>query len=275
MGHRTLALQGARRASEASGEVKATVTAAGYAIIRFGSTSWRLRPGEQLTFSRAEGCDIRLGHDPEDRHVSREAGALIAMDDAVLVRNDSTTQPLMLQTFPGPELILEPRAMASSPHRHVRVVVPGSWGSQFALAVDATRLRPAEAPNEADDELLPVVLSKPTEVVNPKLNGRELQLVAALCEPMLLLAGPAAVPATYRQIGDRLSLSHHYVRKRLDVIRGLVADQGVPWLRGDGDAGEISAQNSATYSSQLAFWAVRTGLVTSATLSLLPQRSGG
>ena len=112
-----------------------------YAVVRCAGLRWHLEPEAQLTFGRDEECDIRLGHDPEDRLVSRRAGALVGVDHDVLVRNDSRTQPLLLQAFPGPELVLEPLAMASSPQRQVRVVVPGNWGTQYSISIDAARLQ--------------------------------------------------------------------------------------------------------------------------------------
>ena len=238
------------------------------AVIRCGSMHWQLEPGQELTFGRGENCDIRIGHDPEDRHVSRAAGALIGIDDTVLVRNDSLTQPLMVQTFPGPEFTLEPRAMASSPHKYLRVVVPGNWGTQYSLAIDASPLRSEADATEgaADFDQAPIVALVPTHVGDPTLSARELQLLAALCEPLLLYAGSAAVPATYREIGTRLNLSTAYVRNRLDAIRARLSDQGVPGLRGN----DHDDRSKNSYSAELARWAVRTGTVNSDIIRQLP-----
>ena len=44
-------------------------------------------------------------------------------------------------------------------------------------------------------------------------------LLAALCEPLLILAGEEAKPASYREIGIRTGLKSGSVRNCLDALR--------------------------------------------------------
>ena len=83
-------------------------------------------------------------------------------------------------------------------------------------------------------------------------------MLAALCEPLLRLAGEQARPASYAEIARRLQLgSPEYVRRVLGELRDrLSTADGVPRLQTDGTnpgRGQVDA---------LADWAVRTGTVT-------------
>lgn len=229
------------------------------AIVRFGNRRWELSPGDELSFGRAEGRDLRLGHDPEDTWVSREAGTLVVLDHVVLVRNDSNSQPLLLQTFPGPEYVLEPRGAVAAPGgEQVRVVVPGLWGSQYAMAVDVSRLRRADPrPDESAEGVVIAVRATASPTLRLELTDRDRLYLAALCEPLLTLAGPAATAATYKQIGERLGRSPRYVRNRLDALRNHLAVHGVPGMRSDDE--EEATQ--AGYVGALAMWAIRNKIV--------------
>lgn len=253
-----------------------TAGAAGAAVIRLGTRRWSLAPGAQLTFGRAADRDIRFAHDPEDDYVSRRAGIVIGLGDGVLIRNESRTQALVLQAFPGPELLVAPQsAVATLPHDHLRLVVPGRHGARYVLVIDTRAMRPAQPADPVGDvgpPTVPVaaVPGRPTKARTDRLSARELRFLAALCEPILTLAGPAAVAATYRQIAERTGTTPAAVRTCLDHLRARLSDvDGIPGLRTDEDEDDDANQS---YLPALAAWAVHTGVVDQDTLACLDDR---
>ncbi|MER7181491.1 hypothetical protein ABT404_18740 [Streptomyces hyaluromycini] len=230
-----------------------------------------MQPGDILTFGRGAERDIRFAYDPQDDFVSRHAGSLIALKDGVLVRNDSRTQGLILQAFPGPEIPVGPHmAVGTMPYEQVRLVVPGRHGSRYALLLDTRGLRaqprPAAGDGTVDTRPAGVV---PTRAQATKITDRELRLLAALCEPLLLLAGEEAAAATYRQIADRVGGTPASVRTCLDALRSRLTDaDGIPGLRNDDASAGARAD---AFGPALAQWALSSGTVTTGHLSLLPQ----
>ncbi|MEU9396333.1 hypothetical protein AB0D86_40840 [Streptomyces sp. NPDC048324] len=231
-----------------------------------------MQPGDILTFGRGAERDIRFAYDPQDDFVSRQAGSLIALKDGVLVRNDSRTQGLILQAFPGPEIPVGPRmAVGTMPYEQVRLVVPGRHGSRYALLLDMRGLQAwrqqQASTGPADTRPAGVV---PTRAQATKITARELRLLAALCEPLLLLAGEEAAAATYRQIADRVGGTPASVRTCLDALRNrLTDDDGIPGLRSDDPPGGTRAD---AFGPALAQWALTSGTVTIEDLRLLPPR---
>jgi hypothetical protein len=236
-----------------------------------------LASGEVLTFGRGRGRDIRFGHDPEDDYVSREAGTLVGLSDGVLVRNESHTQPLVLQAFPGPEALVAPlTAVATLTHEQLRLVIPGRHGARYVLMIDTRGMRPATAEHEPEgelDESLPVrAMAQPTRAGATKLTPREHRLLAALCEPMLILAGPEARPANYREVAKRVGSTAAAVRTCLDELRMRLSDvDGIPGLRGASDEG-AHPEGAQSYLPALALWAVHSGVITRDSLDVLPSR---
>jgi len=239
---------------------------AGCAVIQLAGRRWPLWPEHELTFGRNPDRDIRFAHEPVDDWVSRQAGTLLGRAGEVLVRNDSRTQGIVLQACPGPETAIGPRmTVGTSPHGRLRLVVPGRHGGRYPLLIDARRLLPRPPP---DDEVAPVIPAGglPTNPAAAQVSGRELRLLAALCEPLLILAGDAAVPATYREIGERTGLKPGSVRNCLDALRQRLSDEdGIPGLRGDenGERGD--------YRAPLARWVLYSGTVGPAQLALLDR----
>lgn len=206
-----------------------------------------MQPGDILTFGRGAERDIRFAYNPQDDFVSRQAGSLIALKDGVLVRNDSRTQGLILQTFPGP---VGPRmAVGTIPHEQVRLVVPGRHGNRYALLLDTRGLRPQPPPAGTGAVGTRPAGALPTRAQAAKITARELRLSAALCEPLLLLAGGEATAATYRQIADRVGGTPTSVRTCLDALRHRLSDgDGIPGLRND----EAPGAHADTFGPALA-----------------------
>ena len=87
-------------------------------------------------------------------------------------------------------------------------------------------------------------------------------MLAALCEPVLTLAGRSA--ATYREVAERLDTTPKAARTCLDGLRSRLADvDGIPGLRTDEDD-----SGTGGYLDALAGWALASGEVTVATLAV-------
>jgi hypothetical protein len=239
-----------------------TTAAAGQprAAIRVAGRTLTLAPGDELLFGRGHECQIRLAHDQEDTQVSRRAGSLSLLPDAVLVRNLSATQAFLLAPVGASEQVVEPRAAITSlPHRVFDVVLLGTYGARYQLTVDATAVTPADP--LPDDPSFQGPVANGTKATMPagsdeSLPPSHVRILAALCEP---LRTGGSLPATYRQIGDRLSLSPGYVRNVLKQVRETLSGRGVPGLLPDhSDVG-------ADLRAALARWALRAGVLAEAT----------
>lgn len=243
--------------------------APGEAVIRMANQRWSLAAADELTFGRGQQCDIRFGYDPADDYVSRKAGTLIGQPDSVLIRNDSRTQGLILQAFPGPEMAVPPQAMiGTSPYQQLRLIVPGRHGGRYALIIDTRNLHstPVESAPSATVGPADIIATNPAARVTP----RELKLLTALCEPILILAGDDAVAATYQQIAVRVGQRKDSVRACLDQLRVRLTDvDGIPGLRSTED------QEKADYRGSLARWALESRTVTTAHLRLLETFDNG
>jgi hypothetical protein len=238
---------------------------------------WLLVLGDVLTFGRGGDRDIRFGHDPVDDYVSQEAGALIAADDGLLVRNDSRTQTLWLIAYPGPQKQVDPGEMIGTmPHARARVIVPGRYGVIYTIHLDMRGLSASEGRTQlpvpsASPE--PVIVDRlPTRSGPSTLTPRERRLLAALCEPLLIFAGPDAVPATYAEIAQRTGGTKHAVRNTLYNLRDRLSTvDGIPGLRQEGDYDD----REGDYRLALARWALASKTTTEADLSLLGPRHPG
>jgi hypothetical protein len=209
-----------------------------------------LPPGTEVTFGRAAQCDIRL---PADDHISRRAGLLRALDDCVLVRNFSTTKPLVLRPPDGEDRVVEPEAAtASLPYGLFQVVVAGRGGVGVALDVDARPLAPEP---DAPDAAGIVTVTRPVEV-----TAAEQRMLVELCRPILLSRGGIASPASYSEIGERLGRRPQYVRNRLKALRETLDGMGVPGLVAE------SPGRGEDFRPALARWALRSRWVTRADL---------
>ena len=237
---------------------------AAHATVRHGSLSLELRPGEGLTFGRGADRNIRIGHDPTDNLVSRAAGSILGLVDGALVRNVSRTQSLTFIAMPGPSFVLRPSmAIGTMPYRRVRPEVLGRHGRVYSLLLDVHGLR-----RERGDGTGSGRPGVPTDVGADRLSLRELRLLAALCEPLLALAG--GEPATYREIASRLggTATAASVRTGLDRLRNRLADEGMPGLRADEDDG-AAGRDGGRFVAALARWAIDTGQVNSDGVELL------
>ncbi|QJY45125.1 hypothetical protein [Pseudonocardia broussonetiae] len=231
----------------------------GFVIVRSGQERRALRPSDELTFGRGNDRDIRIGHDPLDDFISREAGSLTGLRDGVLIRNTSRTQSVRFIAMPGPELRIRPgMALGSMPFEQVRIDIPGRHGRHYTLHIDARGMQ--HVPDLGP--IAPVVAARgvQTRFGAGRLSTRERLLLAALCEPVLTLAG--SKPASYREIAERIGgTTPASVRTGLDRLRNRLSDaDGIPGLRMDEEWGDATG-----YLEALALWAIDTGEIDLAT----------
>ena len=226
-------------------------------LVRYGNDAWELHPGDTLTFGRGSGCDIRL---TDDQHLSRRAGALLGQDGYLVIRNDSTSKPIVLRPPVGEDRVIEPAAATTSlPLRHFDLVLYAAGGVPVVLNVDAGP--PPPAPNWLPGGPSGTVTAPIT------LSPTQRRVLLALCEPMLTLRGPAARPATYAEIGQRLDLKPGYVRNVVKTLRESLTGHGLAGLSDD-------AQDAAVddFRRALAQWAVRSAWINPEQLSELDDR---
>lgn len=234
-------------------------------VVRCGTQRWHLLAGQELTFGRSQDRDIRIGHDPMDDFVSREAGSFTCLKDGTLIRNTSRTQAFRFLAMPGPELSIRPgMAVGTMPFAQVRLDIPGRYGAAYTIHIEtrdaAERLDESETDlTEGEDE--------GTRYQTGGLSNQERRLLAALCEPVLLLAGSRH--ASYREIAERLTQTPKGVRTGLDRLRNRLSDDhGIPGLRAD----DASIDPNG-YLQALAHWAIDTGEIDKTTIAdALPPR---
>ncbi len=242
---------------------------AGAGIIRVGSQRWRLVVGQELTFGRGADRNIRFGHEPDDDFVSRHAGLLVGDRDGVLVRNVSHTQAFRLIAMPGPEFVVRPgMVVGSMPFCQTRLDVLGRYGRRYSLHIDTSAMASESQTSLQTDPDNDARNYGSTRFGPDRLTPRELRLLAALCEPLLTLAG--AAPATYREIAERLggTATANSVRTGLDRLRHRLAhDNGIPGLRTDDD--DQGSRDAAHYVHELARWALDAHQIDGHTIHLL------
>jgi hypothetical protein len=247
------------------------------AVVRFGKRRWLIRLGHDVTFGRGVDRDIRFGHNPDDDLVSRRAGLLTGERDGVLIRNSSHTQAFRLIAMPGPEFVIRPgMVVGSMPFSQTRLDILGRYGRRYSLHIETSDIPGAPQPlsegPDNDGHLGDGHLGRArgsTQFGPDRLTPRELRLLAALCEPLLTLAG--AAPATYREIAERLggTATVNSVRTGLDRLRHRLAhDNGIPGLRGDDDDPQTS-RDAAHYVHELARWTLDTHQIDGQTIHLV------
>ena len=220
--------------------------------VRHGDVARQLAPGEEMTFGRGLHVDLRLAADPPDLLVSRRAGLIRCLPDAVLVSNVSSRGTLRLSASGAPSREIGPgEAITSEPHRTFRVTVVGNYGRTYDLDVDARAL---PTPGVALAAVVPgpdqTVATSPIE-----LSATQRRVLSALCAPLLKTVGAPANPASAREIGAALGLQPNYVRNVLKEIREELSSYGVPGLVSDGPP-----HPGEDFRLPLALWAIRYGL---------------
>jgi hypothetical protein len=233
----------------------------GCATVRFGARVWELGVGSSLTFGRSDDSDIVIPDQAEDLLVSRRAGRLTAVEEGLLVKNESARNSIYLQGIPGAEFEIKPlMTLGTMPFSRCRLVVFGSQAARYVLDITCGVAEggPAGGPGVGGRAGADV----PTTFGYQRLDlpAAQRRYLAALCEPMLTRVGARTAPATYREIAERCGVSPRTVRNSLDALRQMLsAEYGIPGLMHSTDSPE--ALGAVNFLAALAAWAVHSGTI--------------
>jgi hypothetical protein len=234
-------------------------------IVMHESGTWRVQPGQTLTFGRGPGCTIKLP--ASDRGLSRSAGSLCFHDGCWWLHNDSASSVLYLSGDRGFRVDLPPGMRTPVQQWHAKVRLQGVWDS-YTL-----RLRLPDLDDLPGEDGVPGQAGRA-----PAARGTAEHLVtstqrrAPLTDPdRLILAARfeqylswrhegSAAPRSAKEAAERIGWQPHTVAKRCENIRSRYARLGVPGLRGPRALEELAAL------------LISTGELTAHDLQRLPQR---
>jgi hypothetical protein len=205
-------------------------------IVMHESGTWRVRPGQILTFGRGAGCTVRLP--AADRGVSRSAGSLVFGHGTWWLSNDSSSSVLYLSGDRGFRVDLPPCVRAPVQQWHAKIRLQG------VLDFYTLRLRlpdlddvPGQHPWASPGGTVPASAAGEHLVTStrlrPPLKEADRLILAARFEQYLNWrhVGPAA-PRSAKETAERVGWQAHTVAKRCENIRDRYSRLGVPGLRG-------------------------------------------
>lgn len=238
-------------------------------IVMYESGTWRVQPGQTLTFGRGQACTIKLP--ANDHGLSRSAGSLEHRDGAWWLRNDSSSSVLYLSGDRGFRVDLPPGMSTPVQQWHAKVRLQGVRAS-YTLRLRLPDLDdlpdPAGEPEQAAQSPAgaPAAVGKAEQLVTSTrrrapLTDSDRLILAARFEQYLSWrhVGPAA-PRSAKETADRIGWQPHTVAKRCENIRDRYSRLGVPGLRG------------ARALEELAMLLISTGELTAEDLRRLPSQ---
>ena len=210
----------------------------------FDSGTWRVRPGEQLTFGRASTCTLALPGD--DRGVSRNAGSFDWRGGFWWLTNASASSMLYLAGDLGFKADIPPGMALPLQQWHAKVRIDGVIDS-YTL-----RLRLPDLDEESDDDddespagavpdAVPERTVTATKLRAPLNDDDRLVLAARFEEYLTWKHSGAAAPRSAKEAADRIGWRPHTVAKRCENIRNRYVRIGVPGLRGPRALEELAA----------------------------------
>jgi hypothetical protein len=205
-------------------------------IVMHESGTWRVRPGQILTFGRGAGCTITLP--AADRGVSRAAGSLLFEQGTWWLRNDSSSSVLYVSADRGFRVDLPPGTRAPVQQWHAKIRLQGLLGS-YTLRLRLPDLddAPDQDPEAGGGGTLPTGPTGEHLVTTtrrrPPLSRPDRLILAARFEDYLTWRHTgAAAPRSAKQTAERIGWQAHTVAKRCENIRDRYSRLGVPGLRG-------------------------------------------
>jgi len=207
-------------------------------IVMYESGTWRVQPGQTLTFGRGQGCTIKLP--TSDHGLSRSAGSLGYHDGAWWLCNDSSSSVLYLSGDRGFRVDLPPGMRTPVQQWHAKVRLQGVTDS-YTLRLrlpDLDDLSDPEGEPAQAREGGPAAAGKGEQLVTSTrrrapLTDSDRLILAARFEQYLSWrhVGPA-IPRSAKETADRIGWQPHTVAKRCENIRDRYSRLGVPGLRG-------------------------------------------
>jgi hypothetical protein len=233
-------------------------------IVMHETGTWRVRPGQILTFGRGAGCTITLP--AADRGVSRSAGSLIFEQGTWWLCNDSSSAVLYVSADRGFRVDLPPGMRAPVQQWHAKIRLQGALDS-YTLRLRLPDLD--DVPEQGLGTGQGRIPASPTgeHLVTstrsrPPLSVPDRLILAARFEDYLdwRHTGQAA-PRSAKETAERIGWQAHTVAKRCENIRDRYSRLGVPGLRGP------------RALEELAMLLISTGELTADDLRRLPGRA--
>jgi hypothetical protein len=234
-------------------------------IVMHETGTWRVRPGQILTFGRGAACTISLP--AADRGVSRSAGSLLFEHGTWWLRNDSSSSVLYLSGDRGFRVDLPPGMRAPVQQWHAKIRVQGALDS-YTLRLRLPDLDdvPDQDPGAGQSGQVTVPPTgehlRTSTRTRPPLSSSDRLILAARFEEYLdwRHTGPAG-PRSATETAGRIGWQAHTVAKRCENIRDRYSRLGVPGLRGP------------RALEELAMLLISTGELTADDLRRLPSRT--
>jgi hypothetical protein len=238
-------------------------------IVMYESGTWRVQPGQTVTFGRGQACTIKLP--TSDHGLSRSAGSLDYHDGAWWLCNDSSSSVLYLSGDRGFRVDLPPGMRTPVQQWHAKVRLQGVTDS-YTLRLRLPDLD--DLPDLPDPEGEPAqargggsaAVGKGEQLVTSTRRRAPLTdsyrlIPAARFEEYLSWrhVGPAT-PRSAKETADRIGWEPHTVAKRCENIRDRYSRLGVPGLRGP------------RALEELAMLLISTGQLTAEDLRRLPRQ---
>jgi hypothetical protein len=200
-------------------------------IVMHESGTWRVRPGEVLTFGRGAGCTITLP--AADRGLSRSAGILFFEQRTWWLRNDSSSSVLYVSGDRGFRVDLPPGTQVPVQQWHAKVRLQGLLDS-YTLRL---RLPDLDDVPEQDPGSIPASPTGEHLVTStrrrPPLSSSDRLILAARFEDYLNWRHTGApAPRSAKETAERIGWQAHTVAKRCENIRDRYSRLGMPGLRG-------------------------------------------
>jgi hypothetical protein len=200
-------------------------------IVMHESGTWRVRPGEVMTFGRGAGCTITLP--AADRGVSRSAGILFFEQGTWWLRNDSSSSVLYVSGDRGFRVDLPPGTQVPVQQWHAKVRLRGLLDS-YTLRLrlpdldDVPEQDPGSIPARPTGEHLVTSTRR-----RPPLSSSDRLILAARFEDYLNWRHTGApAPRSAKETAERIGWQAHTVAKRCENIRDRYSRLGMPGLRG-------------------------------------------
>ncbi|HKD89411.1 MAG TPA: hypothetical protein VKB62_12855 [Streptosporangiaceae bacterium] len=213
-------------------------------IVMFESGTWRVKPGEQLTFGRANTC--RLVLPGTDRGVSRNAGSFDWRVGLWWLTNASASSMLYLTGDLGFKADIPPGMAMPLQQWHAKVRVDGVLDS-YTLRVRLPDLDEEPDAEEEPGQAGAVAEAAPerritsTKLRAPLNDDDRLVLAARFEDYLTWKHSRAAAPRSARDAAERIGWRPHAVAKRCENIRNRYVRIGVPGLRGPRALEELAA----------------------------------
>jgi hypothetical protein len=237
-------------------------------IVLHESGTWRMQPGQTLTFGRGQGCTIKLP--ASDYGLSRSAGSLAFHDGCWWLHNDSASSVLYLSGDRGFRVDLPPGMRTPVQQWHAKVRLQGVMDSytlrlrlpdlddlpgQDGEPEQAGRAPAAPAARGTGEHLI-----TSTRRRAPLTDSDRLILAARFEQYLSWRHEGSPTPRSAKEAAERIGWQPHTVAKRCENIRSRYARLGIPGLRGPRALEELAAL------------LISTGQLTAEDLRRLPRR---